>query len=104
MGRQRSCPSLKPSQNGSFASERSINQILAATFEILTYERVSASPNKCSASSSLQRANPHLLGASVNGRNEAYTKLKKLKTRLLERNDQKMYEVFFVIDPKLIAR
>lgn len=50
--------------------EQSINQVLQATFQILTYER---------------RRQPDLLGASVFGPNEIYARLKAFKTRLLDR-------------------
>ncbi|TCD64911.1 hypothetical protein EIP91_003447 [Steccherinum ochraceum] len=45
----------------------SINQILQAAFQVLTYEK---------------NAQKHLLGASVFGHNEVYTKLKTYKVRL----------------------
>lgn len=62
--------------------EQSINQVLQATFQILTYEK---------------RRQPDLLGASVFGPNEIYARLKTFKTRLLERYPSgKFPKLYFV--------
>ncbi|KAL4243808.1 Telomerase reverse transcriptase [Abortiporus biennis] len=62
--------------------EQSINQILQAAFQILTYEK------------DAQKA---LLGASVFGPNEIYTKLKDFKTRLCGKDGKgKIPKLYFV--------
>ncbi|THH09180.1 hypothetical protein EW146_g8757 [Bondarzewia mesenterica] len=62
----------KIQQKGSFgAQQQSINDILQAAFQILTFEK---------------DAQPHLLGSSVFGPNEIYGKLKAFKSRLAFNN------------------
>lgn len=57
------------SEHGQYV--QSINQVMSAAFHILSYEK---------------EAQQHLLGASVFGQNEIYTKLKDFKMRLLAKS------------------
>ncbi|PIL35516.1 hypothetical protein GSI_02244 [Ganoderma sinense ZZ0214-1] len=74
---------LLPKETGDpFKSSQSINQILQAAFQILTYEK---------------ERQPESLGASVFGPNEIYTKLKAFKTRLTSGNPKaKLPKLYFV--------
>lgn len=66
--------------------EQSINQILQATFQILTYEKVGIPSTSVSlVCHFLQQRQPDLLGVSVFGPNEIYTRLKGFKAKLLEK-------------------
>ncbi|KAG6855773.1 hypothetical protein H0H87_010982 [Tephrocybe sp. NHM501043] len=62
-------------------SELSINQILQATFQILTYEK---------------NNQPARLGASVFGPDDFYSKLKSFKTRLPRKSDGALPHLYFV--------
>ncbi|KIY69092.1 hypothetical protein CYLTODRAFT_241785 [Cylindrobasidium torrendii FP15055 ss-10] len=59
----------------------SINQILRAAFEILTFER---------------KNHPELLGTSILGRNDTYTKLKSFKKTMLDLHNQELPKLYFV--------
>jgi telomerase reverse transcriptase len=67
------------------AKGQSINQILHAAFQILTFEKVSATfvaPSHFDMSS--QNKQPDLMGAATLGASEVYAKLKDFKLRLQE--------------------
>jgi hypothetical protein len=64
--------------------QQSINDILQAAFQILTYEKVSHRITSCSDSLTRgQTAKPELVGASVFGHNEIYKQLRAFKTHLI---------------------
>lgn len=63
--------------------QQSINDILQAAFQILTYEKVSPWNVLCLSRLWKQTVSPELVGASVFGHNEIYTQLKAYHTRLI---------------------
>lgn len=71
----------KTMTRGSFTTEQSINQILQAAFNILTYERSNQ---------------PHLLGASVLGPDEIHKRLKAFKASLPRDNKGNLPTLYFV--------
>lgn len=71
----------RPAPKGSFAAERSINQILQAAFDILNYERANQSP---------------LLGTSVFGPDDVYSKIKVFKAALPRDNNGDIPRLYFV--------
>ncbi|KAF7974772.1 hypothetical protein HWV62_11243 [Athelia sp. TMB] len=74
---------LLPKETGSVSgrAEQSINQILQAAFQILNYEK---------------QSRPDLLGASVFGTNDFYTKLKAFKIRLQANHSGNLPNLYFV--------
>jgi telomerase reverse transcriptase len=79
---QSTCRNLQGKTN---MRQQSINDILQAAFQILTYEKVSHLDSLLSSVSLMGRqiAKPELVGASVFGHNEIYGQLKAFKTRLI---------------------
>ncbi|RDB25955.1 Telomerase reverse transcriptase [Hypsizygus marmoreus] len=71
----------KTVQKGAYSSEQSINQILQAAFQILSYEK---------------RKQPDRLGASVFSPDDIYQKLTKFKSRLPRNPDGKLPHLYFV--------
>jgi hypothetical protein len=69
-----------------FYSELSINQILQAAFQILTYEKVRAIQviiaSSVAISQPFQNAQSKRLGASIFGTNDVYPKLKSFQSKL----------------------
>jgi telomerase reverse transcriptase len=68
-------------------SIQSINQILQATFQILTYEKVGVTIKEAQQFNywfHSQQRQPEMLGASVFGPNDIYPRLKAYKAKLLE--------------------
>lgn len=77
------CIECSSSTQGSFTSEQSINQVLQAAFNILTYEKVKTIDYLMISSMNVFQTNqPHLLGASHFSPDDIYLKLKKLKAAL----------------------
>lgn len=66
--------------------QQSINDILQAAFQILTYEKVSSRDDSCLSLLRKQTVRPELMGASVFGHNEIYTQLKAYRSRLISTN------------------
>ncbi|KAJ3515494.1 hypothetical protein NLJ89_g1720 [Agrocybe chaxingu] len=71
----------KTVQHGSFTSEQSINQILQAAFNILTYEKTNQ---------------PGRLGVSIFSPDDIYLKLKKLKASLPRGSNGALPRLYFV--------
>lgn len=77
---------------GSFAAERSINQILQAAFDILNYERVRIPISIHLKNRLVKQVNQSpLLGTSVFGPDDVYSKLKAFKAALPRDNNGDMY-------------
>ncbi|CAA7267063.1 unnamed protein product [Cyclocybe aegerita] len=71
----------KTIQHGSFTSEQSINQILQAAFNILTYEKTNQ---------------PERLGVSIFSPDDIYLKLKKFKASLPRDTNGALLKLYFV--------